>query len=93
MSDKQDRGFWPVTTLKTPEGVIAVITARAQPNGRRQLTFQLKKEFDKNGEIQSTPWLQKQHLGALRKLLDAVEAALELEEDRDRAAVRAGSTR
>lgn len=86
MSD-QERKYAPVKTLRTEEGLVGTITGRPS-NGRRVLTFSVRKEYDRDGVTLSTTWFSKAHLAGLRKLLDELEDALVLEEDKDRASVR-----
>lgn len=89
MADKNIRpDFAEVDVLHDPDGTVAVITSRVKHNGRKAYSFMLAKEFDRDGQTSRTCWLSKNHLDALRRLLDRVESRLELEEDRDRAAVR-----
>lgn len=82
--------FEIVKEFRSVDGVVAIITARMK-NGRRSLTFSMKKEFDKNGETAQTPWLQKQHVGSVRELLTKVEDYIQHAEDIDRAAHRGSS--
>jgi len=79
--------FEIIKEFRSVDGVVATITARLR-NGRRNYTYSLKKEFDKEGGVAQTPWLQKQHLKAARALLDQVEEFIQQAEDVDRAAYR-----
>ena len=88
MSDEFDqKKFTPVKTIKTDDGLVGNITGRML-NGRRVLTFSMRKEYDRDGTTFSTAWLQKAHFASLRKLIDDIEDAIALEEDRDRAKAR-----
>lgn len=88
MSDEHDqKKFAPVKTIKTEDGLVGTLTGRML-NGRRVLTFSMRKEYDRDGVTFSTAWFQKNHFASLRKLIDDLEDALALEEDRDRAKAR-----
>ena len=79
--------FEIIKEFRSVDGVVAIITTRNR-NGRKNFTYALRKEYDKDGQPAQTPWLQKQHLGSARALLDAVEEFIQHAEDVDRAAYR-----
>lgn len=83
----EDSAFEIIKEFRSVDGVVAIVTARVK-NGRKSYTFALKKEFDKDGETAQTPWLQKQHVGSVRELLNQVEDFIQQTEDVDRAANR-----
>lgn len=82
-----DETFEIIKEFRTVDGVVGIVTARMR-NGRRNLTYSFKKEFDKEGQVAQTPWLQKQHLGSVRALIDKIEDYIQTEEDKDRASYR-----
>jgi hypothetical protein len=89
MSEENDqKKFAPIKTIKTEDGIVGSLTGRLL-NGRRVLTFSMRKEYDRDGTTYSTGWFQKNHFASLRKLIDDLEDAITLEEDRDRAKARA----
>lgn len=83
--------FEEVDVLKDPDGLVAVITGRTKPNGRRAYSFMIAKEYDKDGDVHRTCWLGPNHYDGVTRLLDRVAKRIEQEEDRDRARARSGS--
>lgn len=84
--------FVELAVLRDPDGlgVVAPITVRKRPNGFVQISFAVFKEFERGGETQRTSFLNRRHIGALRKLLDEIESFFEKERDRIFEGERAG---
>ncbi len=80
--------FSELDVIADPEGVVAPIAIRER-HDRREFSFALMKEFEREGRTERTAWLQKRHIPAARRLLDIVEERIEKEEDLARAAHRA----
>lgn len=77
--------FVDLETLRADDGVIAVISQRAD-NGR--VSFMIGREWDQGGAVKRGPFLQRRHIDSARDLLGQLELRLEAIEDRTRAAVR-----
>lgn len=82
MPEDQTNEFTPVATIETPSGLRADISAR-EHNDRLWFSFTVSKTYMKNGQARASKWLQTQHIPELRKLLNDVEAKIDLEEDKD----------
>lgn len=85
-ADPQSDPYTQIEVVRDPDGPVAVVTERKK-DGR--ITFSLSKEFDRNGKVERTPYFHRSHIPALRRLIDDLEAQLELFEDRARARRRA----
>jgi NAD(P)H-dependent FMN reductase len=69
------------------DGLVAVITRRIY-NDIPRYSFAFMKEFERNGKTERSHWQEKRHLDSLRKLIERVEAWVEMTEDRERTALR-----
>jgi hypothetical protein len=76
-----------IHVLRKEDGVVAVIT-RYQQGGTPRYSFSFYKEYDRDGEIRRSHWLDRRHLASVRELTDEVDQWLALQEDRLRAARR-----
>jgi hypothetical protein len=85
--EEKNAKYAPVHVIRTEEGLVGTVTGRPS-NGRRVFTFSIRKEYDRDGVTYYTSWLQKAHFEGMRKLLDQLEDAITLEEDKDRASAR-----
>jgi len=78
--------FVEVDTLRDRDGVglVAPITVSQRPNGYRAFSFSIFKEFERTpgGPTERTNYLSDRHLGAVRKLIDDVEARIQVERDK-----------
>lgn len=77
-----------VHVLRRDDGVIAVITRYNAGKGMHRYSFSFYKEYDRNGEIRRSHWLDRRHLESIRELTDEADRWLATEEDRLRAARR-----
>ena len=76
-------------TLRKDDGVIAVITRyKSGKDSTARYSFSLYKEYDRDGEVKRSHWLDRRHLASVRELTDEVDRWLASEEDRMRAARR-----
>jgi hypothetical protein len=76
--------FHELTVLDDPDGVIAPITM-SEKDGSIRFSFALMREFDKNGEVSRTAFLNKRHIAAAIRLLERLAEAIDAEEDKLRA--------
>lgn len=65
-------------------GVVAVITKKKKPNGYLGFSFSFFKEFERRpgSPTERTSYLNDRHLGAVRRLINAVEERIEAEKDK-----------
>lgn len=75
-----ERDDYPEVALITEsDGVVAVITKKA---GTEFLSFSLQKQFERDGKVVRTSFLNRRHVASVRKLLLRVEEYLDQEADR-----------
>jgi hypothetical protein len=65
--------------LRDPDGVVCVITRRTNSE---MLSFMFCKEFERDGQIVRTGYLNRRHTTALRRLVAKVEEWLDQEVER-----------
>jgi hypothetical protein len=83
-----------VDVLRDPDGVVAVITRRTIGEETYH-SFAIKKEFERDGKIERTSYLNRRHSAAVRRLLQRVDEYLDREVERStarRATQRRGNT-
>lgn len=69
--------FTELDVIRDTDGVvIAVLTYRTKPNGERLLSFSFMREFDDQGSMRRTCWLNDRHLDATARLLPRIKARL-----------------
>ena len=84
----EEKRFREIALISDPEtGVIATIQVRDR-NGQPRLSFAFMKEFDRDGRVERSAFLEKRHVAAVRRLMDQLDERLEVEEDRLRAGAR-----
>lgn len=79
--------FQEVALLVDPEGVVAPVTV-SDKDGNIRLSFAIMREFDKNGEVGRTAFLNRRHIPAAIRLLERMAETMDAEEDKLRAARR-----
>ena len=83
--------FMPLEVIKHSDGVIIPVTYRMR-DGMVELSFSIQKEFDRDGQVERTVWLKREHIPGIINLVEQLPGQLGLFEDRLRAARRAGRT-
>ncbi len=65
-------------------GVVAVITKKQKPTGYLGFSFSFFKEFERKpgSQTERTSYLNDRHIGAVRRLINAVEERIEAEKDK-----------
>lgn len=77
-----------VTQIRTESGLVGTVTARETAFGSETFSFAIRREYDKDGEVQGTAWMQKHHLAEYRELLNKIEVEMQAAEDKSREAAR-----
>ena len=72
-----------VEVFREPDGIIAVVTRKA---GTNYLGFSFQKEFERDGKIVRTAFLNRRHIASVRRLIARVEEYLDAESERVAAA-------
>ncbi len=84
--------FTEVAVLRDPDGLVCVITEKpAPPGGRAMQSFAIVKEYERDGKVLRTGFLNRRHVDAARRLLDQAAAWLDQKADRETARRRAPS--
>lgn len=87
--------FVEVATIRDPDGLLCVITEKpAPPGGRSMHSFTIVKEYERDGKILRTGFMNRRHVDAARRLLEQAAAWLDAEVDRAtarRAPIAAGT--
>ncbi len=81
--DNKARGheYREVERVRDPDGVIAIITERMKTG---QMTFSLSKEYEANSVTKTSPYLNRRHIAACRRILNDLEERLDALEDQAR---------
>jgi hypothetical protein len=79
--------FQELTVLDDPDGIIAPITM-SDKDGNVRMSFAIMREFDKNGEVNRTAFLNRRHIPGAIRLLERLAEAIDAEEDKLRAVRR-----
>jgi hypothetical protein len=87
ISSADPKKFQEVALLVDPDGVVAPITV-SDKDGNIRLSFAVMREFDKNGEVGRTAFLNRRHIPAAIRLLERMAEAMDAEEDKLRATRR-----
>jgi hypothetical protein len=73
--------FIEFDVIRDVDGVlIAVLTYRTRQNGERMLSYSFMREFDQDGAMRRTCWLNGRHIDAVSRLLPRIKARLAEEE-------------
>jgi AraC-like DNA-binding protein len=80
--------FSEIEVLRDPDGIVAVITQRADTS---YLSFSLMKEFEREGQVVRTSFLNRRHIAAVKRLLPRVEEYLDHASERSGAAARSSA--
>lgn len=78
-------GYEDVDNVTDVDGVVAVISRRLH-NGALSVAFM--KEFDRDGTVERTAFLQRRHLDAIARLVPIVRERMDALDDQQRAKAR-----
>lgn len=81
--------FQALDVLRDPDSLVIPVTYRMR-EGRPELSFSVQKEFDRDGRVERTVWLKRQHVEGVARLIEKLPSYLDLLEDRIRAERRQG---
>lgn len=71
-----------VEVLRDSDGVVCVITVRQSPDGVQHHAYALLKEYERDGKVFRTSFMNRRHAPAVRRLLLKVEEWLDQAADR-----------
>jgi hypothetical protein len=75
-------GFCELDLLRHPEGLVARITYRDMASGYRSYSFTLLKEFEQDGCVARTAFLNERHIDAVHELVELARERIQRDKDR-----------